>query len=228
MQEVMDFLAAMRVSVEAFWAAITSLGVVFDAFARTRTAQNLSTLTWAELWQMLTGESTNLLVAGTVFTFRAIDWVASVVSAVTTIIGVRYYFRQTNEYSLKKKFEAMQEIIALTVDLRGEIAEVHNVDGINDARKELNRYLISRESLFDASLRDGLRAQRTDINTTSKTLIRQDRSHAEGVTSRAKTDELNLSTYKKLDQQLEALKKYTEEQSAVLLTEIQRSAATLV
>jgi hypothetical protein len=179
-------------------------------------ASALATVPWQGYWDT------------TVYFLRGFVGLATLMSAIMTIVGVRYYFRQNNTYSLNKRFEALLELKGLAVELKGEIDEIHNADGINAARKDLIRTLISTEFLFDNETKLVFSRFRAELNEIVKKLRRLDAKLEADVTQRMQASTEYQSCHREASAKIESFKNMVDAHSATIVKAIEKAQSVKI
>jgi hypothetical protein len=212
MNDVWQFLS----DAATFFANIWSWVVYGWRWLNGPAATELATVPWLRYWD------------ATVYFLRGFVGLATLISAIMTIIGVRYYFRQNNTYSLNKRFEALLEIKGLAVELKGEIDELHNADGINAARKDLIRTLISTEFLFDDQTKSLFSRYRAELNELVKKLRRLDVKLDAEVTQRMQASTEYQSCHREASAKIENFKNMVDAQSATIVKAIDKAQSVKI
>jgi hypothetical protein len=164
----------------------------------------------------------------TVYVLRGFVGLATLISAIMTIFGVRYYFKQNNTYSLNKRFEALLELKGLAVELKGEIDELQNGDGINAARKDLIRTLISTEFLFDDQTKAEFSRFRSEMSELAKKLRRLDAKLGADVTQRTQASAEYQSCHKELSAKIESFKNTVDVRSATIIKTLDKAQSSKI
>lgn len=168
MQLMLDILKSISDFVVAFWIfltdVVTALQTLWQSALEIRTVRNLSALSWGDLPRRVTQVQWIAVYEQSVVAAKFVVGVASVVSAITTIIGVRYYFRQNDAYRKSQKYAALQQIYLLIFTLIGVASKNTSWENINLARKELNLFIKTNMWTFEKKEREELETFRSRMD----------------------------------------------------------------